>query len=221
VSIRVVIADDQGMMREGLKALLDAEPDIDVVGEATDGHDALAVIERTNPDVALMDIRMPRLDGLEATRRLVGRGNGTRVLILTTFDLDEYVFESLRCGAGGFLLKDASAGELAEAVRALARGDGTLSPSVTRRVIEAFASVPAPGARAAELDALSAREVEVLRLLARGLLNAEIAEALVVSLATAKTHVASILLKLGLRDRVQAAIFAYESGLVRPGDASA
>jgi DNA-binding NarL/FixJ family response regulator len=217
VSIRVVIADDQAMMREGLRALLEAEADIEVVGEAVDGEEAVAVIERRRPDVALMDIRMPRLDGLAATRRLLDGGSATRILVLTTFDLDEYVFEALRVGAGGFLLKDASAAELAEAVRVLARGDALIAPAVTRRVIEAFAGVPDPGAHEEKLAELSAREVEVLRLLARGRLNAEIAEELVVSVATVKSHVAAILLKLGLRDRVQAAIFAYESGLVRPG----
>ena len=216
--VRVVIADDQGMVRAGLRSLLTEESDIEVVGEAEDGEEAVSVILRQRPEVALMDIRMPRLDGLAATRRLVAGGAATRVLVLTTFDLDEYVFEALRSGASGFMLKDASAEELADAVRVLARGDALLAPAVTRRVIEAFTRIPQPGAEAAEaLAKLSGRETEVLRLLARGCSNAEISEALVVSTATVKSHVGSILTKFGLRDRVQAAILAYESGLVRPG----
>jgi DNA-binding NarL/FixJ family response regulator len=215
VSTRVVIADDQPMVRAGLRSLLEGADGIEVVAEAPDGELALAAVRRYRPDVVLMDIRMPVLDGLAATRRLVADGESARVLVLTTFDLDEYVFEALRAGAGGFLLKDATAEELIAAVHALASGDAVLAPSVTRRVIEAFGRVPAPDAAAsARLAALSVREQEVLRLLARGLSNAEIASELFVSDATAKTHVSNVLAKLQLRDRVQAVILAYESGLV-------
>jgi DNA-binding NarL/FixJ family response regulator len=214
VSTRVVIADDQPMVRAGLRSLLEGAEGIEVVAEAPDGELALAAVRRYRPDVVLMDIRMPVLDGLAATRRLVADGSGTQVLVLTTFDLDEYVFEALRAGAGGFLLKDATAEELIAAVHALAFGDAVLAPAVTRRVIEAFGRVPAPDPAArARLAALSAREQEVLRLLARGLSNAEIAGELFVSDATAKTHVSNVLSKLQLRDRVQAVIVAYESGL--------
>jgi DNA-binding NarL/FixJ family response regulator len=219
MTIRVVIVDDQGMVRTGLRSLLTEQSDIEVVGDAPDGEEAVSLILRQRPDVALMDIRMPRLDGLAATRRLVAQGTSTRILVLTTFDLDEYVFEALQSGASGFLLKDASAEELADAVRVLARGEALLAPAVTRRVIEAFGRIPKPGAEAAEaLAQLSGREIEVLRLLARGCSNAEISDVLVVSTATIKSHVSSVLTKLGLRDRVQAAILAYESGLVHPGD---
>jgi DNA-binding NarL/FixJ family response regulator len=215
--IRVVIADDQGMVRAGLRSLLEGEPDIDVVSDATDGEQAIAAVRRHRPDVVLMDIRMPNLDGLEATRRLVAEDAAARVLVLTTFDLDEYVFDALRAGASGFLLKDATAEELASAVRLLAAGDALLAPAVTRRVIEAFGALPAHDETVAErLAELSPREVEVLRLLARGRSNAEIARELVVSEATAKTHVSNVLAKLRLRDRIQAVIFAYESGLVVP-----
>ena len=214
----VVIADDQPMVRAGLRSLLEGEDGVVVVGEAVDGEQALAAVRWHRPDVVLMDIRMPNLDGLEATRRLVAQQSPTRVLVLTTFDLDEYVFEALRAGASGFLLKDATAEELIGAVRTLAAGDAVLAPAVTRRVIEAFGRVPPKDARlTARLASLSAREVEVLRLLARGLSNAGIAAELFISEATAKTHVSNVLAKLGLRDRVQAVIFAYESGLLRPG----
>jgi len=215
--IRVLIADDQGMVRSGLRSLLENEQDISVVAEAPDGEEAVAATRRTNPDVVLMDIRMPEVDGIAATRRLMAERMPARVLVLTTFDLDEYVFEALRAGASGFLLKDAPAEDLVEAVRVLARGDALLAPAVTRRVIECFARMPAP-VEATVLESLSPREVQVLRLLATGKSNAEIAAELVVSEATAKTHVSSILAKLGLRDRVQAVIYAYESALVRPGD---
>jgi DNA-binding NarL/FixJ family response regulator len=216
--IRVVIADDQGMVRAGLGSLLEGEPDIEVVGDAADGEQAIAAVRRLRPDVVLMDIRMPNLDGLEATRRLAAEGAVARVLVLTTFDLDEYVFDALRAGASGFLLKDATAEELASAVRVLAAGDALLAPAVTNRVIEAFAALPVPDETVAErLAELSPREVEVLRLLARGRSNAEIARELVVSEATAKTHVSNVLAKLRVRDRIQAVIFAYESGLVVPG----
>jgi DNA-binding NarL/FixJ family response regulator len=223
VSIRVVVADDQGMVRAGLRSLLEvSESGIEVVGEAADGEEAIATIRRLRPDVALMDIRMPNLDGIAATRELVAQGTPTRVLVLTTFDLDEYVFEALRAGASGFLLKDATAEDLVAAIRVLARGDALLAPAVTQRVIEAFARHPRRDSElAGKLSELSTREVEVLQLLARGSSNAEIARELVVTEATAKTHVAHILSKLDVRDRVQAVIFAYESGLVQPGTATA
>ncbi len=213
---RVVIADARPMVRAGVRSLLEGADGIEVVAEAPDGELALAAVRRYRPDVVLMDIRMPVLDGLAATRRLVADGAAARVLVLTTFDLDEYVFEALRAGAGGFLLKDATAEELIAAVHTLAAGDAVLAPAVTRRVIEEFGRVPAPDPEAAaRLAALSAREQEVLRLLARGLSNAELAAELFVSDATAKTHVSNVLAKLQLRDRVQAVILAYESGLAR------
>jgi len=215
--IRVLVADDQGMIRAGLHSLLEEEPDISVVAEAADGLEAVAAARRTSPDVVLMDIRMPELDGLEATRLLVEKQPQTRVLVLTTFDLDEYVYDALRAGASGFLLKDAPAEDLVAAVRIVARGDALLAPAVTRRVIESFARTPKPAAPV-ELTSLSPRETEVLRLLARGRSNAEIAKDLFVGEATAKTHVSSVLSKLGLRDRIQAVIYAYESAVVRPGE---
>jgi DNA-binding NarL/FixJ family response regulator len=215
--ITVVIADDQGMVRSGLRSLLEDEPDLCVVGEAADGAEALRVVRRAQPDVTLMDIRMPELDGLAATRQLVAEGAATRVLVLTTFDLDEYVFDALRAGASGFLLKDAPAEELVAAVRVLSRGDALLAPAVTRRVVEAFATLPQP-AEPPELGDLSPREIAVLSQLARGRSNAEIAGELFVSEATVKTHVSNLLAKLGLRDRIQAVIYAYESGLIRPGE---
>jgi DNA-binding NarL/FixJ family response regulator len=215
--ITVVIADDQGMVRSGLRSLLEDEPDLCVVGEAADGAEALRVVRRAQPDVTLMDIRMPELDGLAATRQLVAEGAATRVLVLTTFDVDEYVFDALRAGASGFLLKDAPAEELVAAVRVLSRGDALLAPAVTRRVVEAFATLPQP-AEPPELGDLSPREIAVLSQLARGRSNAEIAGELFVSEATVKTHVSNLLAKLGLRDRIQAVIYAYESGLIRPGE---
>jgi DNA-binding NarL/FixJ family response regulator len=211
--IRVAIADDQGMMRAGLRLLIDDEEDMAVVAEAVDGLSALATIREHAPDVALIDIRMPELDGIAVTRELVRQGSPTRVLVLTTFDLDEYVFDALRAGASGFLLKDAPADELLSAVRVLARGDALLSPSVTRRVIDKFGSLPAEEPPPA-IDELSARETEVLQLVAQGLSNAEIADRLVLSHATVKSHVSNVLAKLGLRDRVHAVIAAYEAGLV-------
>jgi DNA-binding NarL/FixJ family response regulator len=214
--IKLVIADDQGMVRAGLRSLLDDEPDIEVVGEAVDGLHALSVVRNTRPDVVLMDIRMPELDGLAATRELIAERPDLRVLALTTFDLDEYVFQALRAGASGFLLKDAPAEELANAIRVLARGEALLAPAVTRRVVEAFAALPEPPQTPA-LDELSPRETEVLRLLSAGHSNAYIADALVISEATTKTHVSNILAKLRLRDRIQAVIYAYEIGLVTPG----
>jgi RNA polymerase sigma factor (sigma-70 family) len=215
VSIRVVIADDQALVRAGFRKILEADPEIEVVAEAADGVEAVDASRRLGPDVVLMDIRMPNMDGLEATRRLLdGAGPTTHVLILTTFGLNEYVYEALRAGASGFLLKDAPPEELLAAVHVIARGDALLDPAITRAVIEEFARRPARTDLAARLDELTPREREVLELLARGLSNGEIAERFVVSEGTVKTHVASVLRKLGVRDRVQAVIYAYESGLV-------
>ena len=217
--IRVLIADDQGMVRAGFRSLLETEPDLEVVGEAADGEEACARVRELDPDVTLMDIRMPRLDGLAATRRLVADGIRGRILVLTTFDLDEYVFGALHAGASGFLLKDAPAEDLAAAIRVVARGDSMLDPGVTRRVVEAFVSTgSARRAEAADLvAALTPREREVLGLLARGLSNHDISQRLFVSEATTKTHVSNILAKLRIADRVQAVIVAYEAGVVRPG----
>ncbi|WP_329397268.1 response regulator transcription factor [Streptomyces melanogenes] len=218
-AIRVLIADDQMMVRQGLTVLLNAEPGIEVVGQAVDGLDAVAKVAELAPDVVLMDVRMPQLGGIEATRRVTGPADATvKVLILTTFDLDEYVYEALRAGASGFLLKDASAAELAHAVRVVAAGDALLAPGVTKRLIAEFSrTAGAPRAPLKDRVAtLTERETEVLSLIAQGLSNAEIATALVVAEQTVKTHVSRILVKLGLRDRTQAAVFAYESGLVRP-----
>ena len=214
MSVRILIADDQALVRTGFRKILESEPDLEVVGEAGDGAEALERVAVLHPHVVLMDIRMPRVDGLEATRRLAGR---TRVLILTTFDIDEYVYEALRAGASGFLLKDAPADQLITGIRVVAQGDSLLAPSVTRRLIEQFAQRPSPNARPDTVAELTARELEVLRLLARGLSNAEIAQELIIGDATVKTHVARLLQKLGLRDRVQAVVLAYESGLVQPG----
>jgi len=216
--IRVLIADDQAMVREGFGALLAAQPDLLVVGSAPDGAAAVTAARRLDPDVVLMDVRMPVMDGLEATRRLLTPGASVRVLILTTFDLDDYVYEALRSGASGFLLKDAPRADLIAAVRVAAAGDALLAPSVTRRLIEAFASRPASAVPApSKLASLTPRERDILLLVARGQSNAEIAGALVVSEATVKTHVGHLLAKLGLRDRVQAVILAYETGAVTPG----
>jgi DNA-binding NarL/FixJ family response regulator len=213
--LRVVIADDQPMMRAGFKAVLEATGSIEVVAEAGTGEEAVVAARRHDPDVVLMDIRMPGLDGIEATRRLPGQ----RVLILTTFGLDEYIIEALRAGASGFLLKDAPTQEVVDAVRAVAAGDAVLAPAVTRRLLDQVGRrLPAAMSRAPEgLSELTDREQQVLRMLAVGLANAEIAEALVLSEATVKTHVSNLLGKLGLRDRVQAVIYAYESGLITPG----
>ena len=217
--IRIVIVDDQAMVRSGLRSLLEDEADLQVVAEAADGETALSLVRHYRPDVVLMDIRMPVLDGIEATRRIAADALPTRVLVLTTFDLDEYVFRALRAGASGLLLKDATAEQLVTAVRTVASGDALLDPSVTRRVIDAWveSSMPESGAGVTLAD-LTDREIEVLRLIAQGQSNREIAAALVVGEATAKTHVSNMLAKLGLRDRVQAVIHAYESGLVRPGE---
>jgi DNA-binding NarL/FixJ family response regulator len=217
MSIRVLLADDQELVRTGFRMILKAEKDIDVVGEAGDGAEAVELARSLRPDVVLMDIRMPVLDGLEATRRLVAANTDTRVLILTTFDLNEYVYEALRAGASGFLVKDAPAAQLVTAIRVVADGDALLAPSITRRLISEFARRPAPTGKPEEMKELTARELEVLRLVARGLSNAEIAKELFVSDATVKTHVARVLMKLSLRDRVQAVVAAYESGLVQPG----
>ncbi len=214
MTIRVLIADDQALVRTGFRKILESEDDLEVVGEAGDGAEAVEATLLLLPEVVLMDIRMPRLDGLEATRRLAGK---TRVLILTTFDVDEYVYEALRAGASGFLLKDAPADQLVTAIRVVAAGEALLAPSITRRLIEEFSRRPPSTARPAELEALSPRELDVLRLVARGLSNAEIATELYVGDATVKTHVSRILQKLTLRDRVQAVVLAYESGLLQPG----
>ena len=219
MTIRVVVADDQGMVRSGFSTLLNAQPDIQVIGEAVNGQEVIARAAELRPDVILMDVRMPVLDGLQATRQISALDIGPRILILTTFDLDDYVYEALRAGASGFLLKDASAGELAEAVRVVAAGDGLLAPSVTRRLIAEFARLGAPRSPDRKnLKELTDRETEVLVLVARGLANGEIATRLFVAEQTIKTHVSRILMKLGLRDRAQAVVFAYESGLIRPGE---
>ncbi len=221
MSVRVVIADDQGMVRSGFTTLLNSEPDIEVVGEAVNGQEAITRAIQLRPDVILMDVRMPVLDGLQATRQITAMDGAPRVLVLTTFDLDDYVYQALRWGASGFLLKDASARELAEAVRVVAAGDALLSPSVTRRLIVEFARMGAPrGPSRKTLQDLTERETEVLALVAQGLSNAEIAGRLVVAEQTVKTHVSRILMKLGLRDRTQAVVLAYESGLIQPGGCS-
>jgi DNA-binding NarL/FixJ family response regulator len=219
VSVKVLIVDDQALVRAGFRMILDAEPEIDVVGEAADGIAGLEAARSLRPDVVLMDIRMPELDGLEATRRMTSGGEGPRVLILTTFDLDEYVYEALRSGASGFLLKDTPPEQLVQAITVVAEGEALLAPSITKRLIEEFVRTggtthaePPPG-----IQELTSRELEVLRLIARGLSNAEIAKELFVSETTVKTHVARVLMKLNLRDRVQAVVLAYESGLVQPG----
>ncbi len=218
----MLLCDDQALVRSGFRMILETREDLEVVGEAEDGVQALELTWRQLPDVVLMDVRMPRLDGVEATRRLVAAGADARVLILTTFDLDEYVFEALRAGASGFLLKDVQPAQLVDAVRVVARGEALLAPTVTRRLLDRFArSLPGPPEPPApELAELTDREREVLALLAEGLSNAELAERLFLSETTVKTHVSSILRKLGLRDRVQAVVLAYQAGLVRPGSRS-
>ena len=215
--IRVLIADDQALVRGAFRLMLESEPDIEVLGEAENGRDAVEQARLRKPDVVLMDVRMPEMDGIEATRELLARASGPRVLMLTTFDLDEYVYEAMKAGASGFMLKNAPPDHLAAAVRTIAGGEALLSPTITRRLIEQFVQRPRPGAHAPELDDLTERERDILRNVARGLSNAEIAEHLVVSEATVKTHVNRVLTKLGLRDRTQATVLAYETGLVVPG----
>ncbi|MGH2698829.1 MAG: response regulator [Actinomycetota bacterium] len=218
--IRVLIADDQALVRTGFRMILDAEDDVEIAGEASDGLEAIAAAQSERPDVILMDVRMPNMNGIEATRQIVEKNDvdRIRVLILTTFDLDEYVYDALRAGASGFLLKDAPPEELVHAVRVVARGDALIAPSITKRLIEEISQRPAQPATPPEtLDSLTQRELEVLQLVARGLSNHEIAEELFVSETTVKTHVGRVLMKLGLRDRVQAVVLAYESGVVQPG----
>ncbi len=216
-TIGVVVADDQAIVRAGFRLLIDSEPDLAVLGEAANGAEAVAVARRTSPDVVLMDIRMPVLDGIEATRRITAAGPLPRVLILTTFDLDEYVFGALRVGASGFMLKERPPEELLSAIRVIAAGEALLAPNVTRRLIEHFARQPDPLRPPRALEQLTVREREVLALIATGLSNTEIAGRLVMSVPTAKTHVSRILAKLGARDRAQLVVLAFQSGLVRPG----
>jgi DNA-binding NarL/FixJ family response regulator len=213
VRIRVLVVDDQSMVRAGFRMLLSGEEDIDVVAEASNGLEAVEKAERFHPDVILMDIRMPELDGLEATRRILLTDNGARILVLTTFNLDEYVYEALRAGASGFVLKDDPPEQLIAAVRTVAAGDALLSPTVTRRVIKQFTRTPRPPAPPKELEELSEREREVFRLIARGLSNSEIGNELYIGETTVKTHITHILQKLGLRDRVQAVVLAYQTGV--------
>ena len=218
MSIRLLVVDDQALVRAGFVKLLEPESDLRVVGEAADGSEAVEAAARTRPDVVLMDIRMPRLDGIEATRRIREGPRAPRVVVLTTYDLDEYVFEALKAGASGFLLKDAPADQLVAGIRVVAAGDALLAPPITKRLIEEFARRPTPPPDGpVELAELTAREREILTLIARGLTNSEIATGLVLGESTVKTHVGNILTKLGLRDRVQAVVLAYETGLVRPG----
>lgn len=214
----VLLVDDQELVRTGFRLILDLEPGIDVVGEAADGEQGVQLTAELHPDVVLMDVRMPVLDGIRATERIVAGGSPSRVLILTTFDLDEFVYDALRAGASGFLLKDVPREQLVAAVRVVAGGESLLAPPITRRLIERFIAQPAPGAMPEAVSALSDREREVLGLLARGSSNAEIAARLFLSEATVKTHVARLLAKLGVRDRMQAVILAYETGFIRPGD---
>ena len=216
MSIRVALVDDQDLVRAGLRLVLEGEDDMEVVAEAADGRDGVFAVRRSKPDVVLMDIRMPNMDGLEATRELAG-DDGTAVLILTTYDMDEYVFEALRAGARGFLLKHSSPEQLVEAVRTVAAGDGIVAPAVARRVIEAFARQPATRSAPKELQQLTERERAVLELVARGRSNAEIAGELFVEPSTVKTHLGNVLAKLNLRDRIQVVIYAYEHGIIQPG----
>ena len=217
--IRVVLADDQTLVRAGFRMIIEAQADMEVVGEAADGDEAVEAIRRSRPDVVLMDVRMPGTDGIEATRRLAAEGSESRIVMLTTFDLDEYVYEAMRAGASGFLLKTAPPHQLTGAIRDAAAGETLVAPTITRRLVQEFVQRPRPSIDAPPaLAQLTARELEVLRFVAQGLSNAELARELFVSEATAKTHVARILMKLGLRDRVQAVVLAYESGIVRPGD---
>jgi DNA-binding NarL/FixJ family response regulator len=217
MTIRVLVCDDQALVRSGFRMILEARPDMEVVGEAGDGLEAVELAGQTDPDVVLMDVRMPNLDGVEATRRIVGSGSPARVIVLTTYDVDEHVHDALRAGASGFLLKDAQPTQLVDAIRVVAAGDALLAPSVTRRLLDKFARSLSEGTPPPEsLSGLTDREIEVFRLLATGLSNAELAEHLFVSEATVKTHVSSLLRKLGVRDSVQAVVLAYDAGLVRP-----
>jgi DNA-binding NarL/FixJ family response regulator len=222
-TVSVLIADDQALVRAGFRAILEEEPGLSVVGEAGDGRDAIDLARKRRPNVILMDIKMPDIDGLEATRRILSEAEDQdiAVLMLTTFDVNEYVYDALRAGASGFLLKDVLPEELVAAVRIVASGDALIAPAITKRLIEQFARAAPPSARPAGLEDLTPREVEVLTLIARGLSNSEIAEDLVLSPATVKTHVKHVLAKLAVRDRVQAVVLAYEGGLVAPGDAAA
>jgi DNA-binding NarL/FixJ family response regulator len=220
--IRVLIVDDQDLVRAGFRMILELQEDIEVIAEAGDGADAVTMARELDPDVVLMDVRMPKTDGIEATRLLLATGSRARVLMLTTFDADEYVYEAMKAGASGFLLKNAPPAQLIAAVRATATGEAQLAPAIVQRMVEEFVRRPAPGRmRSGALDELTERELDVLKLLARGLSNAEIAAALFLSEATIRTHVSHILTKLDLRDRTQAVVLAYESGLVQPGDAQA
>lgn len=217
--IRILVADDEALVRDGLRAIAELEGDINVIGEARDGGSAVTLARELRPDVVLMDVQMPGMDGIEATRRILAAAEAPRVIVLTTFDRNEYVYEALRAGASGFLLKDVRRGQLVEAIKGVVAGDRIVAPEITRRLIEAFCRAPAPpGATPAALASLTARELEVLTLLGRGLSNVEIGGRLFVAETTAKTHVARILDKLDLRDRTQAVIAAYENGLVRPGE---
>ena len=218
MSTRVVVADDQALVRGGFRMILDARSDMEVVGEAADGAEAVALVAESEPDVVLMDVRMPEMDGIEATERIARSGSSARIIILTTHDLDEYVLAALRAGASGFLLKDVPPEQLAAGIRVVAQGEALLAPSITKRLIQEFASAaPAATTPPKGLDELTARELEVFKLIARGLSNAEIAAELIVSETTVKTHVARVLMKLGIRDRVQAVVLAYESGISVPG----
>jgi len=218
MTVRVLIADDQHLVRTGFRMILQTEPGIEVIAEATTGREAVTVARELRPDVVLMDIRMPDLDGIEATRQILARNSEppSRVLMLTTFDLDEYVFDALRAGASGFLLKDVPASQLATAIRTIAAGDALLAPAITRRLIERFVAAPPATPRPPELDELTRRELEVLGLLAKGMSNAEIAAELIIAETTVKTHLTRLLMKLGLRDRVQAVVLAYQTGIVSP-----
>jgi DNA-binding NarL/FixJ family response regulator len=218
VTTRVLLCDDQALVRSGFRLILEGREDIEIAGEAEDGREAIELARRLDPDVILMDVRMPNLDGVEATRRLVAGGSRARILILTTFDLDEYVYEAIRAGASGFLLKDVQPAQLVDAIRVVAAGEALLAPSITRRLLDRFAhTLPGEEKPPPELASLTERELEVLKLLAGGLSNAELAERLFLSETTVKSHISSVLRKLGLRDRVQAVVLAYEAGLVHPG----
>jgi DNA-binding NarL/FixJ family response regulator len=220
VTIRVLLCDDQALVRSGFRLILESREDIEVVGEAEDGRAAVELARQVDPDVILMDVRMPNMDGVEATRHLAAGGSRARVLILTTFDLDEYVYEAIKAGASGFLLKDVQPVQLVDGIRVVAAGEALLAPSVTRRLLDRFAhTLPGQARPPAELAALTERELEVLTLLATGLSNSELAERLFLSETTVKSHISSVLRKLALRDRVQAVVLAYEAGLVRPGSA--